>query len=108
MQRILLEKFLAQEIISEGGLDFSPVPEDANLFWVVALCTGRQGRTGTLPRHIGSDKLPEIKTLFDVSHNSVYFLGAYRFLYAKWSSSGQHHTGLEDGQPTHNKLNYER
>ena len=57
--KYLLEKFLAQEKMSEGGSEFSPVPDDANLFWVVALCTGGQGCTGTLPRHIGSNKLPE-------------------------------------------------
>ena len=54
---------------------------------------------------IGSNKLPEIKTLFDVYHNSYYFLGAYCFLYAKWSSDSKQKTGLEDGQPTRkNKL----
>ena len=54
---------------------------------------------------IGNYKFPEIKTLFDVSHNSVYFLGTYSFLYAKWSSGGKQKTGLEDGQPTRNKIN---
>ena len=37
---------------------------------------------------IGSYKLPEIKTLFDVSHNLVYFIGAYSFLYANRNSGG--------------------
>ena len=48
---------------------------------------------------IGNYSSPEIKTLFDVSHNSVYFYRNYSFLYAKWSNGGKQINGI-GGRPT--------
>ena len=59
-----------------GWLAFPPVPRFFKL-------------TATIPIGIiGSYKLPEIKSLFDNSHNLVYFFGAYSSLYANRNSGG--------------------